>query len=86
MGFEPMFYSGTSHYLCILTYVHVTLFILHIHSVTNSLYKLLSEGTLVDGTAQFIDGREQLQFDVTQYIINEVINRASARYGRVVIM
>ena len=53
---------------------------MRISSVTNSLYKLLSEGTLVEGVAQFVNGEEQLQFKVLQYIISEVTSRASSRY------
>jgi hypothetical protein len=54
--------------------------ITQLESVTNSLYKLLSQGTLVGSTAQFVNGKDQLQFDVVQYILSEVISRSSARY------
>lgn len=47
--------------------------------MTNNLYKLLTEGTLVDGTVEFVNGEVQLQFDITQYIVSEVVSRASAR-------
>jgi hypothetical protein len=53
--------------------------ITQLESVTNSLYKLLSQGTLVGSTAQFVNGKDQLQFDVVQYILSEVISRSSAR-------
>lgn len=53
--------------------------LLYTSSVTNMLYKLLMEGTLVGSTVQLVNGEEQLQVDTTQYIINEVISRASAR-------
>ena len=49
-------------------------------SVTNGLYKLLSEGTLVGSTVHFVNGQEQLQVDTTQYIISEVISRARSRW------
>ena len=48
-------------------------------SVTNSLYKLLSEGTLVGSQVQFVNGENQLQFEVTQYILREVTTKASGR-------
>ena len=49
-------------------------------SVTNSLYKLLSEGTLVGSQVQFVNGENQLQFEVTQYILREVTTKASGRW------
>ena len=54
-------------------------FSVSLYSVTNSLYKLLTEGTVVGSTVEFVNGEEQLQFDITQYIISEVVSRASAR-------
>lgn len=62
-------------------YVYLRLLLLPfcISSVTYSLYKLLTEGTLVVSTTQFVNGEEQLQSDTTQHIINEVISRSSSR-------
>lgn len=48
-------------------------------SVTYSLYKLLTEGTLAVSTTDFVNGEEQLQSDTTQYIISEIISRSRSR-------
>ena len=58
---------------------------LMMHSVTNSLYKLLSEGTLVGSQVQFVNAENQLQFEVTQYILREVTTKASGRWVHILL-
>ena len=41
---------------------------------------LLSEGVLVGSLVQFVSGEDQLQFEVTQYILREVTTKASGRW------